>query len=263
MKFALITGASSGIGAEYARQLAAKGHNIIVVSNQAEANREVAVSIAAEYGVEVKPLYADLSQGDAAEKIYGECERMGAEVDILISNAGVLHCGQFVKTTAPYIDFITALHCTTPMKLCHLFAADMCRRGEGRILIMSSLTAWTPFPTMSLYGSTKVALKSFAQSLWYELRPCGVHVTTVFPGAVDTPLYNLSAGKRRLFRSFGVMMSAKGLARRGLRAMFAGRRTCIPGLFTKVVVGICWLLPAHALLPVLKLPVIKRILSKL
>ena len=263
MKFALITGASSGIGAEYAKQLAQRGHNVIVVSNQAEANEAVASAIAAEYGVEALPLYADLSQPSAAQEIYDECRRLNAEVDILISNAGVLHCGKFVNTSDRYIDFITALHCTTPMKLCRLFAIDMCSRGEGHILIMSSMTAWTPFPTMSLYGSTKVALKSFAQSLWYEVRPCGVRVTTVFPGAVDTPLYDLPQNQRRLFRSLGVMMSAKRLASSGLRAMFAGRRVCIPGLFTKVVVGICFLLPAHLLLPVLKIPFVQRILAKL
>ena len=263
MKFALITGASSGIGAEYARQLAAKGHNVIVVSTQAQANEQVATELSEQYGVTALPLYADLSAADAAQQIYDECRRLQAEVDILISNAGVLHCGHFAKTTDKYIDFITALHCTTPMKLCRLIGGDMCRRREGRILIMSSMTAWTPFPTMSLYGSTKVALKSFAQSLWYEFRPYGVSVTTVFPGAVDTPLYNLPQGKRRLLRSLGVMMSAKGLARRGLRAMFWGCRTCIPGLFTKLVVVICWLLPTHALLPVLKIPIIKKILASL
>lgn len=263
MKFALITGASSGIGAEYARQLARKGHNIIVVSNQREQCEQIAAELSAAYGIQAVALYADLSLPDAAEQIYAFCEQQGAEVDIFISNAGVLHFGRFVNTTDEYVDFITALHCTTPMKLCRRFGEDMCRRGEGRILIMSSMTAWTPFPTMSLYGSTKVALKSFAQSLWYEFRESGVSVTTVFPGAVDTPLYNLSQSKRRLFRSLGVMMSAETLARRGLRAMFRGCRTCTPGLFTKIASFVCYLLPAHALLPVMKIPAIRRILQRI
>lgn len=263
MKFALITGASSGIGAEYAHQLARKGHNVIIVSNQRDANEAIASELASQYGVTAVPMYADLSTADAAEQIYATCKEMDAEVDILVSNAGVLHFGRFVNTTDEYLDFITALHCTTPMKLCRRFAMDMCARGKGHILIMSSLTAWTPFPTMSLYGSTKVALKSFAQSLWYELRPYGVSVTTIFPGAVDTPLYNLSQSKRHLFRSLGVMMSAERLARCGLRAMFGGRRTCIPGLFSKIAVFACYLLPAHALLPVMKIPAIRRILERI
>lgn len=263
MKFALITGASSGIGAEYARQLAAKGHNVIIVSNQAEANAAIADELSSQYGVTATPLYADLSKGDAAESIYEACQEMDAEVDILVSNAGVLHFGQFVNVSEQYIDFITALHCTTPMKLCRLFARDMCARRHGHILIMCSMTAWTPYPTMSLYGSTKASLKSFAQSLWYELRSYGVKVTTVFPGAVDTPLYNLPDSRRRLFRSLGVMMSARDLARNGLKAMKRGRRTCIPGLFTKIAVLGCKILPAHAILLVMRIPAIKRILESI
>ena len=242
MKFTLITGASSGIGAMYARLSAQAGQNIILVSNQPQQLEQVAAEIRSLYNVEVRVIDIDLSAADAAQQIYDQAKQWG-EVDILISNAGVLHCGQFKNTNAKYIDFITALHCTTPMKLCLLFGGDMVARGEGKILIMSSMTAWTPYPTMSLYGSTKVLLKNFAQSLWYEMRRSGVSVTTVYPGAVDTPLYNLSDSKRRL------------LDRR--------RRKVIPGLFSKFVVAVCAILPAVALLPVLKIPVIKRILDRL
>ena len=125
------------------------------------------------------------------------------------------------------------------------------------------MTAWTPFITVSYYAATKAYLKSFAQSLWYEFRPYGVTVTTVYPGAVDTPLYNLDEKQRKWLRRFGVMMSAENLAKAGIRALERGRRTATPGLFTKVAVGACRLLPAHGLLPVLKIPVIKRILAKL
>ncbi len=262
MKFTLITGASSGIGAMYARQSALAGQNVIIVSNQAQQLEQVAAEISSLYNVEVRVIDIDLSAADAAQQIYDQAKQWG-EVDILISNAGVLHCGQFKNTNTKYIDFITALHCTTPMKLCLLFGGDMVARGEGKILIMSSMTAWTPYPTMSLYGSTKVLLKNFAQSLWYEMRRSGVSVTTVYPGAVDTPLYNLSDSKRRLFRTLGIMSSAESVARKGLRAMNRRRRKVIPGLFSKFVVAVCAILPAVALLPVLKIPVIKRILDRL
>jgi short-subunit dehydrogenase len=99
--------------------------------------------------------------------------------------------------------------------------------------------------------------------LWYEFRPHGVTVTTVYPGAVDTPLYNLGERPRKWLRGLGLMMSAERMAKAGIRALDRGRRTTIPGLFTKVAVFACWLLPAHALLPVLKIPAIKRLLSKL
>lgn len=263
MKFTLITGASSGIGLCYAEQFAAKGENVIVVSNQRERNEEVAADIKQRFGVEAIALYSDLSQVDAAEQIYGWCREREIEVSTLVSNAGILQFGMFVNTKPSMAEFITNLHCVTPSKLCRLFGADMCNRGEGRILIMSSMTAWTPFITVSYYAATKAYLKSFAQSLWYEFRPHGVTVTTVYPGAVDTPLYNLGERPRKWLRGLGLMMSAERMAKAGIRALDRGRRTTIPGLFTKVAVFACWLLPAHALLPVLKIPAIKRLLSKL
>ncbi len=263
MKFTLITGASSGIGLCYAEQFAAKGENIIVVSNQKERNEEVAAELKQRFGVETVALYADLSKADSAEHIYEWCKEHNYEVSTLVSNAGILQFGMFLHTKPSMADFITNLHCVTPSKLCRLFGEDMCSRGEGRILIMSSMTAWTPFITVSYYAATKAYLKSFAQSLWYEFRPHGVTVTTVYPGAVDTPLYSLDVKQRKWLRTFGVMMSADKLAKTGIRALERGRRTAIPGLFTKIVVFVCRFLPAHALLPILKIPVIKRILAKL
>ena len=263
MKFTLITGASSGIGLAYAEQFAAKGENIIVVSNQQERNEEVATDLKQRYGVEAVALYADLSKADSAEQIYDWCKEHDYKVSTLVSNAGILQFGMFLHTKPSMAEFITNLHCVTPSKLCRLFGEDMCSRGEGRILIMSSMSAWLPFPTISYYASTKVYLKSLAQSLWYEFRPYGVKVTTVYPGAVDTPLYTLDEKYRKWLRAFGVMMTAEKLAHTGIRALERGSRTAIPGLFTKIVVGICSMLPAHALLPVLKIPAVKRILAKL
>lgn len=262
MRYTLITGGSSGIGEQFARQSAANGENLILVSNQLSALRSVSEDIIQQYGVDVKFMEMDLSAADAAERIYAFAKDLG-EVDTLISNAGVLHFGKFLSTTEPYLDFITALHFTTPMKLCRLFARDMVDRKQGRILIVSSMTAWTPYPTMSLYGSTKVALKSFAQSLWYELREHNVTVTTLFPGAVDTPLYDLSDRHRKWLRAFGVMTTPQSIAHKGLKAMRRGRRTLVPGLFTKIAVTACRILPAVVILLVMKIPAVRRLLSKL
>lgn len=263
MKFSLVTGASSGIGLEYARQLASRGHNVIIVSNRRDDNESAAVAVRDEYGVVALPLYADLSEAGSADMIYGWCLEHDVEVDILVSNAGILHFGRLAGASPAVIDRIVAIHCTTPVKLCRLFAADMRRRREGRILLMSSMTAWTPYPTMSLYGSTKAFLRNFGQSLWYELRDYGVSVTTVFPGAVDTSLYNLDAGTRRRLCRLGLMMSAEKVAHKGLRAMFGGRRCCIPGIVTKIEVFMCRLMPAHALLPILKIPAVARLIDRL
>lgn len=262
MKYALVTGATSGIGAEYAHQLAEAGHNIIVVSNRDGENGIMAERLRRECGVQAEPLYADLAQADAAEKIYEWCRERQAEVDILVSNAGILHFGLLTRTDTAAIDRIVTLHCTTPAKLCRLFAADMCRRGEGRILLMSSITVWTPYPTMSLYGSTKAFLRNFGAALYLETRRSGVSVTTVFPGAVDTPLYDLTPQRRRLLRRLGLMMSAREVARRALRAMTHSRKSCTPGLAAKIETLLCRLLPARAVMPLMRLPAVQKMLER-
>ncbi|MBR2961671.1 MAG: SDR family NAD(P)-dependent oxidoreductase [Alistipes sp.] len=259
--YALITGATSGMGYEFARQLASAHHNIVVVSNQRERNIEVANELTERYGIETLPLYADLTDSGSAEQIYDCCRSHNIEVDILISNAGMLHFAYLNATSCDDIERFVTLHCTVPMKLCRLFAADMVARRRGYIVIMSSMTAWIPYPTMSLYGSTKACLKSFAQSLWYECHQAGVGVTCVFPGAVDTPLYDLSPKRRKVLHRFGLMMRAETVVRRTLRRVFRKRRIYIPGWFTKVAVFFCKIMPAHALLPIMQIPAIRRILD--
>ena len=166
------------------------------------------------------------------------------------------------NTSPERLHTIIDLHCTTTTLLCRYFGEAMKRRGHGRILIMSSSTAWLPYPTVSHYSATKAYLKSFAFSLWYELHRYGVSVTAVFPGAVDTPFYKLSDKARRLFRCLGIMLSAEQVARRGVRAMMRGQRRLTPGLFTKLVVGICAILPARVLDIVLRIGPIRCLLER-
>jgi short-subunit dehydrogenase len=262
MNYALITGGSSGIGREYARELAAQGWNLIIVSNRSEDNLRVAEELSRQYGVMAEPLYADLTEADAAEKIYDHVQSLGIEVEVLINNAGMLLFSQLVNTPAPQLERIIALHCTTPTKLCQLFARDMAARGRGHILIMSSITAWTPYPTISHYAATKAYLHSFAQSLWYEMRERGVSITTVYPSAVDTPFYKLEDKMRRRLLCCGMMLSAEDVARRALRTMFRRRRRCLPGFWTKLEAAICAVLPAWVLLPIMKIPAVKKILER-
>lgn len=262
-RFALVTGGSSGIGEQYVRQLAAEGRNVVVVSNRDAENRRVAASVRAEFGVEVEPLCIDLTEPTAAEQIFEFCEQRAIEVDTLVNNAGMLIFNQLERTESARLDAIIALHCTTPTKLCRLFAPIMRERGGGHIVLMSSVTAWTPFPTISHYAATKSYLRSFGQSLWYEMRGSGVTVTTVFPSAVDTPFYSLGEGARRWLRRFGIMLTAEAVARKALRAMRRGRRRCLPGVATKIEAAICAILPSWVLLPVLRVPAVRRILERI
>lgn len=153
----------------------------------------------------------------------------------------------------------STLHCTTPALLCRLYGEEMRRRGEGYILVMSSATAWMPYPTIAAYAATKSFLRTFARSLNFEFRKYGVRVTGVFPGAVDTPLYDLDAACRRRLLRWGVMSAPQGVAQHGLRALFRGRSSCIPGVFTKICVCVCRLVPAWLMRCVLRIPAVARL----
>lgn len=260
--YALITGGSSGIGAAYARRLAERGYPLILVSNRAEELAACAGRLREAFRVDVRTCCLDLTLPTAAEQLDAQCRQWEIGVEVLINNAGMLLFNRLEHTPTERLDRIVALHCTTPTKLCRLFGARMAERGAGHILLMSSITAWTPYPTISHYAASKAYLKSFGESLWYEMRERGVQVTTVFPSAVDTPFYSLDESLRRRLRQFGVMLSADEVAARGLKALFGGRRRCLPGFLTKVEAAICYLLPAWALLPVLKIPAVRRILER-
>lgn len=263
MKWALITGASSGIGRCYTMELARRKYNIILVSNQEQQLEEVALELRSKHNIETATMCIDLTHQNAAQQIFERCQHEGWQVEVLICNAGMLLFSTLTNTPAERLEKIIALHCTTTTMLCRYFGQEMKLRNKGHILIMSSATAWLPYPTISHYGATKAYIKNFAFALWYELRHHGVSVTTIFPGAVDTPFYNLSPRLRKFFRAMGIMLSPEAIARRGVRAMFWGCRRLTPGLFTKLVVGICSLLPARLFVLLLRIGPIRRLLAKI
>ncbi len=244
-------------------QLAADGWPLIVVSHRREENERVTAKVRESYGVEAKFLTLDLTLPEAAEELYAWCRGWHLEVEILVSNAGMLQFSKLAHTPMERLSQLIALHCTAPTQLCRLFGADMADRGRGYILLTSSITAWTPYPTISHYAASKAYLKSFGESLWYEMREYGVQVTTLFPSAVDTPLYDLKEPWRRRLRRWGIMLSAEAVAEQALRGLLHRRRRVFPGLLTKVEALLCGLLPAWVLLPILKIPAVRRILDRL
>ena len=266
LKYALITGASSGMGLEFALQLADRGYGIIIVSNRPDDNQKAASLVRSRMGTawksdsqSVKTIDADLTQPQSAQDIYSQVKAWGIEVEVLVSNAGILLFSTLTRTSTVNLDRIVNLHCATPVKLMQLFGADMQQRRKGYILVTSSSTAWMQYPTISHYGASKAFLKNFTRSIWYEYRRFGVGVTAVFPGAVDTPLYQLPDSKRRLFRRLGIMMSPQAVAHQGLNSLFHKRYRCIPGLFNKITVVLCAITPYWLILPLLKIPAVKRI----
>ena len=244
---ALVTGASSGIGLEYAKQLARDYHtDLLLVSNQEEEQKQVAADIAATYGVKTIALYADLSKQDAAEQLYQYCLDNNLVVDILINNAGVFFFNPYCETQLRRIELILNLHVMTVAKLCRLFGEAMINRQltpeeqtqtingkprkKGYILNMSSMSAWMAMPGIQSYNASKAFIYNFSKSLWYELRPKGVNITVMTPGAVDTELFGLAPHLRRLAVNLTVAIPPEKLVKRALRKMFRGKKADMPGV---------------------------------
>lgn len=229
MSWALITGASSGMGLKYADRLAGTGYDVVLVSNQKE-DLEIAADVfGREYKIRAVPLYQDLSLPEAADNLYAYCKENGIELEILINNAGMFFFKELESADIQRVDAMMNLHMMTVTRLSILFGNDMKTRGHGRIMIISSLAASLPMPGITIYSSTKSYLKTFGRSLYYEMRPYGVSVTTVCPAAIATPLYHLSPRLMDIGIRTGVIWKADRLVKRAMKAMFRGRRIIRPG----------------------------------
>lgn len=226
---ALVTGASSGIGLNYATELARQGYDLLIVSNQEKEIAEVGENLEKEFNVKVTALYRNLALENAAEELYQYCVDNHLEVEMLINNAGIFFFNDFTKTDIKRVELMLALHVVTVTKLCRLFGEDMKKRGHGYILNMSSMSAWMSMPGIQTYNATKVYILNFSRSLWYELKPYGVTVTAICPGAIDTGLYGLSPRLRRLAVGLGVSMRPEKLVKIALKKLRKGKKQVMPG----------------------------------
>lgn len=245
--YALVTGASSGIGYQYARQLAQKGYNLLIVSNEADAIAQKQQQLAYDYPVEVLALCRDLGAGGAAQELYDWCHERQLEVEVLVNNAGVYHDRDFLEETASFNEMTINLHVLTPAMLAYCFARDMVSRHKGYILNMSSITSEIAVQRLALYSATKCFLKNFSRSLHIEVYHKGVYVTAVRPGAVDTGLYSLGPKATKAGLLFGYIVTPEKLACKGLRALFRGKAQVTPGFLNHVLIFLVTLLPTGLL----------------
>lgn len=242
---ALITGGSSGMGLEFARQLADRGCDLVLVSNrEAELQSARAELQERRPGCAVKTCFMDLSAADAADRLTRWCEDEGFLPDILINNAGFFFFKELTPEDADRVQAMIGLHVATVTRLCLLLGGKMKARGSGYILNMSSMAARLPEPGITVYSATKAYLRSFGRSLSFEYKPCGVGVTTVCPAAIATPLYGLSEKWMKVGIRTGIIHTPKWLVRRALRGMFRRRRLVSPSLMNVYLPPLLALLPA-------------------
>ncbi len=241
--WALVTGACSGIGLEIARQLAARGFSLFVLSNRCTEIEAVAESIRADYGVQVQALHLDLARPEAARELYSAAKERGLEIEVLVNNAGVFFFSEIADADPARANALLQLHVITPSLLAHYFGHDMRARRSGHIVFMASASAWKDFPGMAFYGASKRYVRSFATSLRDELHPWGVNVTCVAPGAVATDLYDMSTKAAQMAARLGFVKDPKSVAEATVKGMLRRKAVVLPGFSAKAMAVGMALLP--------------------
>jgi uncharacterized protein len=233
---ALITGASSGIGAALARRFAAKHFDLVLVARRAAKLRALARTLAAEHSVRVRVAAVDLRRPGSVEALAASMRRGRVSVDILVNNAGVIEVGRFTSMPAERCQELIALNVAVTTELLSRFLPPMVRRGHGRVLNVCSVASFLPVPTMATYAATKAYLLSLSESLAEELDGTGVTITALCPGITDTPMKTaIERTHPRVASLPGLAVSAVGgVAADGVDACMRGEVVRIPGLLNQV-----------------------------
>lgn len=247
-RWALVTGAALGIGRQYAERLAMMGYNLVVVDILPEIEAE-ARAIADIHKVKVEPKVMDLARQNAAHELHAWTVAEGYEFDVVINNAGIFSFCDILNTPVERLERLLLLHDMTLTLMCRLYGEDMRKRGMGRILNMSSYSIWMPFPGLAAYSASKAYVKSFTEAYAKELRGTGVTITAICPAGIATDLYGLSKDLQRFGVKWGILMSPKSCARRGLNAMFKERSVVVPDWWFRLFIPICKYLPGFLIRP--------------
>ncbi|MFE6967774.1 SDR family NAD(P)-dependent oxidoreductase [Isoptericola sp. NPDC057653] len=225
---ALITGASSGLGAEFAEQLAARGHDVVLVARSADRLAALAERLRAEHGVAAHVLVQDLAAPDAARQVADGLVARDLAVDLLVNNAGFGTCGRFEEIDRPRDHDQLMVNVVALVDLTHALLPGMLARGGGAVVNVASNAAFQPSPYFAVYGAAKAFVLSFGLALRQEYRGRGVRVLTLCPGPVETGFFD-AIGTRRAAVT-GATTTPPPVVRAALRALDRDRGYVAPGL---------------------------------
>jgi short-subunit dehydrogenase len=244
IEYALITGASKGIGKAIAADLAARGFNVLLVARSEELLAQEAARITGLYPVKADWLALDLSTPHAALNVYDWCRAKGYTVSALINNAGYGLSGPFEKYTPEEHLNMMQLNMSTLVALTRLFLPDLRRLPKAYIMNIASSAAYQAVPGLSLYAATKSFVLAFSRGLHQELHKTTVSVTCISPGATDTDFPNRAQlGEKGMKAAEKLNMSPAAVASIAVRAMLAGKAEVITGFINKLGAAMAWLLP--------------------
>lgn len=244
--FALITGASSGIGLEFARLFAQENHPLILVSRSEEKLNGIARDLNSQYGIPVTVVAKDLTDPRAPEEIFQQLEAANQTVGVLVNNAAFGTCGMFTDTDWKVYAEMIQLNIASLTRLTSLFLPAMVQNRVGRVLNVASLGAFLPSPLAAVYFASKAYVLSFSQALANELQGTGVTVTCLCPGPTNTNFQKRAGMENtKVFQSN--VLSASQVAKAGLCAMKRGKPLVLPGFRTALLAFITRFLPRKVL----------------
>ena len=241
----LITGASSGIGAEFSRQLAALGYDLVITARRTDRLEQLAVELRARHGVEVTVLTHDLAEPGAVPWLCDALKQRGLQADCLINNAGYGVPGTFdANDWATHADFLRVL-LTAPTELAWRLLPGMRERGHGRIINVASLAGHVPAPAgHTLYAASKAYLIKFSQALALENQSRGIHVCALCPGFTWSEFHDVTRTREKMDKLPGYMwLSAAEVVRQGLAAVERGDVVYIPGRVNRLIKAVVQLMP--------------------
>ncbi len=226
MTATLITGASSGIGEEFARRLARDKRNLVLVARSQDKLESLAAELANAHGINVVPLAFDLTKEDAAQKLFDETARRTLDIDLLINNAGFGSLGAFTSFELTRDAEMIDLNVKSLVALTHLYVRPMMTRRSGAIINVASTAAFQPVPFMTTYAATKAFVLSFSEALAEEMRDYNVRVMALCPGATETNFFDAAKGARPPMRLVETPAQVVATALQGLEA---GKASVVSG----------------------------------
>jgi hypothetical protein len=250
-RWAFVTGASSGLGEEFARQLAEHGAHLVLTARSVDRLRALAAQLGAAHAVQVRVIGADLAAEGGVEALLRELDALGVPIDHVIANAGFGLWGPFVERDERSQTEMVRVNCEAVVGVVRHCLPGIVARQRGGVLLIASTAAFQPMPSLAVYGATKAFVLSFGQAIAEELRGTGVRVSVVCPGPVPTAFHQ-RAGIEIPDAYRWAVVSAQECVRRALAGYAARRRIVIPGALNQVGALVARLVPHRVLVPVVR-----------
>ncbi|AIQ17266.1 SDR family oxidoreductase [Paenibacillus sp. FSL L8-0470] len=225
-KWSLVTGASSGIGEQFAIQLAKQGSHLVLVARSKNKLDDLAAELERSYNIKVKVIAMDLTEASAPSELFQQCQLLKLEIELLVNNAGFATHGRFEQISGQRQHEEIMLNVAAVVNMTHLFLPDMLRRSSGTVINVSSTAGFQPLPYMAVYGATKAFVLSFTDALWWENRDRGVQFFALCPGSTDTAFFTVVGTEDA---SVGKKATPQQVVETALRSLAKKKIYTVPG----------------------------------